>query len=93
VQRPLALLITLVVLASVGSLAASLGLWARGDADKALALFLFGLLCACVVFLLFPLKGFGGGKKGRKRRGRRANRFGWNSQSGYSDFEGRYYQD
>ena len=92
-QRPLALLITLLVLASVGSLAAALGLWARGDGDKALALFLLALLCACAAILLFPLRGSGGRRKGRGRRGRRANRFGWNAQSGYADFEGRYYQD
>lgn len=92
-QRLLALLITLVVLAAVGSLAASIGLFMRGEGDKALALFLFGLLCACAAFLLFPLKGSAGRRKGRSRRGRRGNRFGWNSQSGYSDFEGRYYQD
>lgn len=92
-QRPLALLITLVVLAAVGSFAASLGLFMRGEGDKALAMVLFGLLCACAAILLFPLRGSGGRRKGRSRRGRRANRFGWNSQSGYNDFEGRYYQD
>jgi hypothetical protein len=93
VQRPLALLITLVVLAAVGSGAGAIGLFMRGEGDKALALFLLALLCACAAILLFPLKGAGGRRKGRSRRGRRANRFGWNSQSGYADFEGRYYQD
>ena len=93
VQRQLALLITLVVLGAMGSIAGSLGLWMRGEGDKALALFLFGVLCACAAVLLFPLRGTSARRRSRGRRDRRANRFGWNPQSGYADLEGRYYQD
>ncbi|MDG2528265.1 hypothetical protein [Caulobacter endophyticus] len=88
-KRLIAAIITLLCIASVGSLVGSLGYAMRGEGQRSLALLLFGLMSACGAFLMFPQ----GARHQRRRARRRPHRFSWTSQAGYVDFENRYYQD